>query len=222
MAVPVRPASSRALTQPSPASVQVASLVEAEGAACIGSVVRLSAAELDLLDRHEGIPQGSDPFSAAPPNRYRRQLVRAALGDGSAPVCGSNQPPASPPRWGWRPGLACGRRCRSRVRACCFGQGRSRRSRTSATSTRGRPTPPTPTCARATATSRRSGRSFFFRTADEPPRACSASHACGWWSAQRLDVEGALVVYDEAGTERGRWTPPLSPVALPPGTPLTR
>ena len=70
--------------------MQVASLVEAEGAACIGSVVRLSAAELDLLDRHEGIPQGSDPFSAAPPNRYRRQLVRAALGDGSAPVCGSN------------------------------------------------------------------------------------------------------------------------------------
>ena len=46
----------------------VASLVASKGAACIGSIVRLSAAELDLLDRHEGIPTGSDPFSGAPPN----------------------------------------------------------------------------------------------------------------------------------------------------------
>ena len=60
----------------------VASLVAAKGAACIGSIVRLSAAELDLLDRHEGIPTGSDPFSGAPPNRYRRQLVSVALADG--------------------------------------------------------------------------------------------------------------------------------------------
>ena len=54
--------------------VGVASLAAAKGvAACIGSIVRLSVAELDLLDRHEGIPTGSDPFSSAPPNRYRRQ-----------------------------------------------------------------------------------------------------------------------------------------------------
>ena len=61
----------------------VASLAASEGvAACIGSIVRLSAAELDLLGRHEGIPTGSDPFSSAPPNRYRRQLVSVVLGDG--------------------------------------------------------------------------------------------------------------------------------------------
>ena len=57
----------------------VASVLPASNAICLGSVVMVSEDELLLLDRHEGIPEGNDPWSGAPPNRYRREHVQIEL-----------------------------------------------------------------------------------------------------------------------------------------------
>ena len=54
----------------------VASLAPLRGSVCKGSVVYLTEAELELLDRFEGIPEGSDPFVRDyAQNRYSRRWV---------------------------------------------------------------------------------------------------------------------------------------------------
>ena len=54
----------------------VASLAPLPGNLCKGSVVFLTEFELDLLDRFEGIPEGSDPFVREyDQNRYSRRWV---------------------------------------------------------------------------------------------------------------------------------------------------
>ena len=60
----------------------VASLVEKKDAETLGSIVYLTAAEFDHLDRFEGIPEGADPFGVDfEENRYRRQWVRVEDGE---------------------------------------------------------------------------------------------------------------------------------------------
>ena len=58
----------------------VASLVEAAGSSCVGSIVQLTDEQFGRLDGFEGIQPGSDPecsdFSV---NRYRRQWVVVAV-----------------------------------------------------------------------------------------------------------------------------------------------
>ena len=58
----------------------VASLAPHAGSLCKGSVVYLTESELDLLDRFEGIPEGSDPFVRDyEQNRYSRRWVEVEV-----------------------------------------------------------------------------------------------------------------------------------------------
>ena len=57
----------------------IASIVQASAAGerCVGTVMMLSARELALLDRHEGIADGMDPFGRD--GHYRREAVSVVV-----------------------------------------------------------------------------------------------------------------------------------------------